>query len=365
MQSTSKLATQTLHEAGQSLWVDNISRGMLTSGTLARYIDEFSVTGLTSNPSIFDNALKSGTDYDEGVRALLAQGKSGENLFFDLAIEDLQQAADLFATVHRRTDGVDGWCSIEVSPHDAYNTQATIDQAVDLHARGSRPNLFVKIPGTPEGLPAIEECIYRGIPINVTLLFSVDQYLAAADAYLRGLERRVAEGLNPAVGSVASVFMSRWDTAVADQVPAELADKLALAIGLQLYKAYRELCASDRMLRLANEGARVQRLLWASTSTKSASALDTLYVTGLAAPFTVNTMPDKTLEAFADHGEVGEPLVADGGDSADTLKAFADVSIDIDALGAKLQRDGAAAFVKSWDDLLKRVAEKSGTVSAA
>ena len=365
MTSGSALATQQLHDSGQSLWVDNISRGMLNSGTLARYIEQLSVTGLTSNPSIFDNALKSGTDYDEGVRALLAQGKSGEDLFFDLAIQDLQQAADLFAPVHRRTDGVDGWVSLEVSPRWAYDTQATIDQATELHARAQRPNLFVKIPGTPEGLPAIEECIYRGIPINVTLLFSVDQYEKAADAYLRGIERRVAEGLNPAVGSVASVFMSRWDTAVADQVSAELRDKLALAIGLQLYRAYRDICSSDRVQRLSNEGARVQRLLWASTSTKNPDAPDTLYVSGLAAPFTVNTMPDKTLEAFADHGELGKPLVSDGGDSAKTLEKFTAAGIDLDALGEKLQRDGAAAFVKSWDDLLERVAEKSGTVSAA
>jgi len=356
-------ATEKLHEAGQSLWLDNITRGMLRSGELQRYIDTYTITGLTSNPSIFDHAFTSTSDYDDAIREKLAAGRSGEGLFFELAIEDLQGAADLFRPIHDATDGVDGWVSLEVSPLLAYDTQSTIAEAADLHGRAGRPNLFIKIPGTEQGLPAIEETIFRGIPVNVTLLFSTEQYLAAADAYLRGVERRHEAGLDPAVGSVASVFMSRWDVAVRDTAPADLQDRLALAVGLTTYRAYRQLLDSDRFQRLENVGARAQRLLWASTSTKDPDASDTLYVHGLGAPFTVNTMPDETLRAFADHGEVGPPMPADGGDADETLAAFAAAGVDVDALAARLQTDGAAAFVASWNELLGVVDVKAGSVA--
>jgi transaldolase len=347
-------ATQALHALGQSLWLDNITRGLLDGGQLRRYISDYDVTGLTSNPSIFDKAIESG-DYDDAIRAMSAPGRSAEDLFFDLAVQDLQRAADLFLPVHERTDGVDGWVSLEVSPLLAYDTAGTIKAAKELHARAARRNLFIKIPGTREGLPAITECIAAGVPINVTLLFSAEQYRAAADAYRDGIERRLSQQLDPVVGSVASVFMSRWDVAVADQVPAELKDKLALAVGLDTYRAYRQFLDSDGAQRLESFGARMQRLLWASTSTKDPGAPDTLYVHGLSAPFTINTMPDKTLTAFYDHGEVGSPMPADGGDCDATLARFADVGVDVPALAAKLQSDGAKAFVASWNDLLSRV----------
>ena len=292
-------ATKTLQERGQSLWLDNITRSMLDDGTIQRYIDSYSVTGLTSNPSIYDKAIGSG-DYDDAIRSKAGQGLAAEELFFQLAIEDLRRAADLFLPIHERTDGVDGWVSLEVSPLLAYDTTRTVEAAKTLHARAGRSNLFIKIPGTPQGLPAVTAAIAAGVPVNITLLFSADHYLAAADAYLKGVERRIADGLDPAVGSVASVFMSRWDTAVAKQVPTDLQDQLALAVGLDVYRAYRQLMNSDRLQRLENEGARMQRLLWASTSTKDPAASDTLYVHGLAAPFTINTMPDATLEAFFD-----------------------------------------------------------------
>ena len=358
-------ATEQLHAAGQSLWLDNITRGMLTTGELARYIDDYTITGLTSNPSIFDNAFKSTNDYDDAIRAKLAEGRSGEELFFDLAIEDLKAAADVFRPIHDKTNGVDGWVSLEVSPLLAYDTDSTIAAAADLHARAARPNLFIKIPGTAQGLPAIEEAIFRGIPINVTLLFSAADYVAAAEAYLRGVQRRIDAGLDPVVGSVASVFMSRWDSAVMSTAPAELQDKLALAVGMQIYKAYRELMESERFQRMANSGARMQRLLWASTSTKDPNAPDTLYIHGLGAPFTVNTIPDKTLKAFADHGEVGDPLPADGGDSDSVLAAYEAAGFDVAALGAKLQADGAASFVAAWHELLGVVEQKSGAVRSA
>jgi transaldolase len=356
--------TQQLHDAGQSLWLDNITRAMLDSGTLQRYIDELSVTGLTSNPTIFDNAVKAGSDYDDTIRTLAATGVSGEELFFSFAIEDLTRAADLFRGVHERTDGVDGFVSLEVSPTLAYDTAGTIAQAKALHARAGRPNVFIKIPGTPEGLPAIEEAIFAGVPVNVTLLFSREQYVAAAEAYMRGVERRVAAGLNPHVASVASLFVSRWDRAVAGKLPAELKDTLGLAICGRTYRAYRDLLTSDRWLRLQNAGARPQRLLWASTSTKDPSAPDTLYVAGLAAPFTVNTMPDTTLLAFADHGVVGSFLPHDGGDAEATLARIAAAGIDIDQLALDLQRNGAADFVASWEHLLASVAEKSQALVA-
>jgi transaldolase len=355
-------ATQILHERGQSLWLDNITRALLDTGKIQHYIDAYSVTGLTSNPSIFDKAIDSGY-YDDAIRAKTAQGLSGEDLFFALATEDLRRAADDFLGVHERTDGVDGWVSLEVSPTLAHDTASTVEAAKALHAAAARPNLFIKIPGTPEGLPAIRECTAAGLPINVTLLFSADQYLAAADAYLSGVEQRIAAGLDPAVGSVASVFMSRWDVAVAGKVPADLNDQLALAVGLDVYRAYRKLLSSDRALRLENAGARMQRLLWASTSTKDPAAPDTLYVSGLAAPFTINTMPDATLEAFYDHGEVGEPMPADGGDGDALLARFAEAGVDTKALATKLQNDGATSFVDSWNDLLARITAQGGKLS--
>jgi len=355
-------ATETLHERGQSLWLDNITRSMLDDGTIQRYIDSYSVTGLTSNPSIFDKAIGSG-DYDDAIRSKASQGMSGEELFFELAIEDLQRAADLFLSIHERTDGVDGWVSLEVSPLLAYDTARTVEAAKALHARAGRSNLFIKIPGTPEGLPAITEAIAAGIPVNVTLLFSADHYLAAADAYLKGVERRIAEGLDPAVGSVASVFMSRWDTAVAKQVPADLVDKLALAVGLDVYRSYRQLMSSDRFQRLENGGAKMQRLLWASTKTKDPAASDTLYVHGLAAPLTVNTMPDDTLEAFFEHGEVGDPLPTDGGDADALLGRFAQAGVDTSEVAARLQANGAKSFVDAWNELMDRIQAQPSAVT--
>jgi transaldolase len=355
-------ATETLRERGQSLWLDNITRSLLDNGTLQRYIDSYSVTGLTSNPSIFDKAIGSGA-YDDAIRSKAGQELSAEELFFELAIEDLRRAADLFLGIHERTDGVDGWVSLEVSPLLAYDTARTVEAAKALHAGAGRSNLFIKIPGTPEGLPAITQAIAAGVPVNVTLLFSADHYLAAADAYLKGVERRIADGLDPAVGSVASVFMSRWDTAVAKEVPADLADKLALAVGLDVYRAYRRLMSSDRFQRLENEGARMQRLLWASTSTKDPAAPDTLYVHGLAAPYTVNTMPDNTLEAFFDHGEVGDPLPADGGDTDTMLGRFTEAGVDLSEVAAQLQRNGAKSFVDAWNELLDRIRAQTSAVT--
>ncbi len=354
-------ASEMLHQHGQSLWLDNIKRSLLDNGQIQRYIDQYSVTGLTSNPSIFDEAIGSG-DYDDAIRARASDGLSSEELFFALAIEDLQRAADLFLPIHERTDGVDGWVSLEVSPELAYDTQATVEAAKSLHARAARSNLFIKIPGTAEGLPAITEAIAAGVPVNVTLLFSADHYRAAADAYLKGVERRIEQGLDPAVGSVASVFISRWDKAVADRVSDDLKDHLGLAVGGNTYKAYRQLLDSDRVERIENAGGRAQRLLWASTSTKNPDAPDTLYVHGLAAPFTVNTMPDGTLEAFYDHGEVGDPLPADGGDSDTILSKFAGAGIDVAELGAQLQREGAASFVSSWKDLMTRIEKQSAAL---
>jgi transaldolase len=354
--------TQQLHDHGQSLWLDNITRAMIDEGKIQRYIDTHSVTGLTSNPSIFDKAIASGY-YDEAIAAKAKTGLTGEDLFFDLAIEDLRRAADEFLGIHERSDGVDGWVSLEVSPLLAHDTEQTAAAAKELHARAGRKNLFIKIPGTPEGNPAITECIAAGVPINVTLLFSADQYRASADAYLQGVERRLAAGLNPYVPSVASVFLSRWDVAVFDQVPADLRDKLGLAVGLDAYRTYRQLLASDRMMRLQNSGARQQRLLWASTGTKDPDAPDTLYVQGLAAPFTINTIPDKTLEAFYDHGAVGDPMPADGGDCGQLLARFTAAGVDLDALAAKLQADGASAFVTSWKELLNRISAQSSALT--
>ncbi len=357
-------ATQQLHEMGQSLWLDNITRGLLTSGTLQRYIQELSVTGLTSNPTIFDHAIKNSKDYDNAIRQKLKEGKSGEALFFELAIEDLARAADLFLPIHKATNGVDGWVSLEVSPKLAYDTKSTIAAARELHARAARPNLFIKIPGTREGLGAIEESIFAGVAVNVTLLFSCEQYVAAAEAYIRGIERRVAKGLNPNVGSVASLFVSRWDVAVADKAPASLKDQLGIAVAKCTYKAYRELIASDRSLRLLNAGARSQRMLWASTGTKDPKSSDILYVKSLAAPYSVNTMPEKTLQALADHGDLGTTMPPDGGDAEQVLERFAKAGINLDALAAQLQREGAESFDKSWDDLLACIAQKSSQLKS-
>ncbi len=355
-------ATQKLHEMGQSLWLDNITRGLLSSGTLRNYLKDFSVTGLTSNPTIFDHAIKNSHDYDDAIRQKVKEGKSGEALFFELAIEDLRQAADLFRPIHDQTNGVDGWVSLEVSPLLAHDTSGTLAAAKALYARAARPNLLIKIPGTKEGLPAIEEAIFAGVPINVTLLFSRAQYVAAAEAYLRGIERRITAGLNPAVGSVASLFVSRWDVAVEKKAPPVLRNQLGIAIAGQAHESYRRLLDSTRWKRTFNAGARAQRLLWASTGTKDPKASDILYVRDLAAPFTVNTMPEATLKAFADHGEICEtwPVHAE-----EVLAKFANAGIDIDALAAQLQDEGAGSFVKSWKDLMECIASKSAMLTAA
>jgi transaldolase len=358
-------ATRKLHDLGQSLWLDNITRDLLNSGTLKRYIDELSVTGLTSNPTIFDNAIRNSSAYDSAIREKLGQGRAGEALFLELALEDLTRAADLFRPIHDRTAGVDGFVSLEVSPLLAYDTVSTIAAAKQLFARAKRPNLFIKIPGTREGLPAIEEAIFAGVPVNVTLLFSREHTLAAAEAYLRGIERRIEAGLDPVVPSVASLFVSRWDAAVAKQVPAALHNRLGIAISRRTYRAYQAMLASPRWQRAYNCGARAQRLLWASTGTKDPKASDVLYIAALAAPFTVNTMPEGTLKALADHGEVGAPLPPDGGDCEEVLLQFAKVGIDVDALAARLQDEGAKAFVKSWNDLLAVLASKSEALRKA
>jgi transaldolase len=358
-------ATETLHDRGQSLWLDNITHDLLETGTLARYIAELSVTGLTSNPTIFDHAIKNSRSYDAAIRKKVGEGKSGEDLFFELALEDLTRAADLFRPIWERTRGVDGWVSLEVSPLLAHDTGSTLAAAKALHARAGRPNLLIKIPGTPEGLPAIEEAIFAGIPINVTLLFSREQYTAAADAFLRGIERRVAAGLPPDVGSVASVFISRWDAAVKDRVPEALRNQLGIAIAKRTYKAYRALLDSPRWQRVFNEGARPQRLLWASTATKDPAASDILYIKALAAPFTVNTMPEGTLKALADHGALGGILTADGGDGEDTLARFASAGVNVDALAGQLQDEGAKAFVNSWHELMDVIAAKSADLAKA
>jgi transaldolase len=359
-------AAQILHDLGQSLWLDNITRNLLKTGVLRRYIDELSVTGLTSNPTIFDHAIKNSSDYDDAIKGKLAEGKSGEKLFFELALEDLTQAADLFRPVHDRTCGVDGWVSLEVSPLLAHDTKSTIAVAKDLHARAGRPNLLIKIPGTPEGLPAIEEAIFAGVPVNVTLLFSDDQYVAAADAFMRGIERRIEAGLPPNIGSVASVFISRWDVAVAGKVPETLNNQLGIAVAKRTYKAYLDLLSSPRWMRAYNAGARPQRLLWASTGTKDPKASATLYITALAAPFTVNTMPEGTLKALgAAAGGGGTTMPADGGDCEDVLARFAAAKIDVKALAAQLQDEGAKSFVNSWNELMDVIGSKSDVLKRA
>lgn len=351
--------TQQLHEAGQSLWLDNITRDLLDRGMLQRYIDELSVTGLTSNPTIFDHAISHSSSYDAEIGKLIASGLSGEDVFFELALEDLRRAAALFAPIHERTATVDGWVSLEVSPLLAYDAKTTVQEAKTLHAKAARPNLFIKIPGTNEGRAAIEEAIFSGVPINVTLLFSREQYLGAAEAYMRGLERRVAAGLSADVRSVASLFVSRWDKATMDKVPANLRDKLGIAIGQQTYKAYRDLLDSDRWQRLENLGARSQRLLFASTGTKDPKASDVLYIGALAAPNTVNTMPEETLRAFGEHGKVGSVTARDGGDCEQMLSSFTKAGIDLAKLAADLQSEGAKSFDESWQDLLTSIDTKS------
>jgi transaldolase len=355
-------ATQKLHDLGQSLWLDNITRDLLDQGRLQRYIDELSVTGLTSNPTIFEKAIRNSTAYDAAIRSGRAAGKAGEELFFQIALEDLTRAADLFRPIHERTNGVDGWVSLEVSPLLAHDTASTLSEARRLHALAGRPNLFIKIPGTKEGVPAIEEAIFAGIPINVTLLFSREHYLAAAEAFVRGTERRVEAGLKPDVASVASLFVSRWDAAIAGKVPEALRNRLGVAIAKRTYQACRSLLSSPRWQRIYNLGGRPQRLLWASTGTKDPQAPDDFYIRSLAAPFTVNTMPEDTLKAFAAHGEVGALLPADGGDSEQVLAAFARAGVDADALARQLQDEGAASFAKSWNELMAVLEAKSAAL---
>jgi len=358
-------ATQLLHNLGQSIWLDNITRDLLDNATLERYINDLSVTGLTSNPTIFDHAIKNSSAYDADIGSKIAHGISAETLFFELALADLRRAAALFRNIHDKTNGVDGWASLEVSPLLAHDTASTLAAAQDLFARAALPNLFIKIPGTKEGLPAIEEAIFAGIPVNVTLLFSREHYVAAAEAFLRGIERRIEAGLNPNVGSVASVFISRWDTGVANKVPESLRDQLGIAVAKRTYKAYRSLLSSPRWQRVYNLGAPPQRLLWASTGTKDPKASDTLYIKALAAPFTVNTMPEATLNALAEHGELASILPADGGDCEEVLARFEAAGIDIDTLGAQLQDEGAKSFVKSWDELMHVIESKSAALRKA
>ena len=357
--------TELLHDLGQSLWLDNITRDLLNGGTLERYIQELPVTGLTSNPTIFDHSIKNSASYDAAIRGDLANGNAVEALFFDLALDDLIRAADLFKEIHDRTNGVDGWVSLEVSPLLSHDTVSTIAAAKALHARAGRPNLFIKIPGTKEGLPAIEEAIFAGVPVNVTLLFSPEQYTAAADAYLRGIERRIAARLNPQVGSVASMFISRWDVAVAGKVPESLNNQLGIAIAGRIYKAYVEVLGDSRWHRAFNAGAQPQRLLWASTGTKDPKASDTLYITALAAPFTINTMPEGTLKAFADHGALGPIMTADGGDCEEVLERFAKAGVNVNTLAAQLQDEGAKSFVKSWNELMAVIASRSAALNKA
>jgi transaldolase len=357
--------TRAFHDLGQSLWLDNITRSLLRTDELWRYIHELSVTGLTSNPTIFDHAINNSVDYDEAIKRKLAQGKSGEKLFFELALEDLTEAADLFRPVYDQTCGVDGWVSLEVSPLLAHDTKSTVAEVKDLHARAQRPNLFIKIPGTKEGLAAIEEAIFAGIPVNVTLLFSDDQYIAAAEAFMRGVERRIDAGLKPDVGSVASIFVSRWDVAVAGKVPHALENQLGIAVAKRAYKAYLDLLSSPRWMRAYNAGARPQRLLWASTGTKDPKASDVLYVKALAAPFTINTMPESTLKALAEHGAIGAAMPPDGGDSEEVLARFAAAKINVRALSAQLQEEGAKSFVNSWNDLMGVIRSKSTLLKRA
>jgi len=355
--------TQELHDLGQSLWLDNITRTMLDDGTEQGYIDDYNVTGQTSNPTIFDKAIGSGDAYDEQIAELREKGLDGEELFFELALADVTRAAKMFGQIYKETDRMDGWVSLEVSPTLAYDTQGSIQQAADLHSRAEENN-FIKIPGTPEGLPAIEESIFAGVPINVTLLMTSDQTIAAADAYMKGIERRIEADLDPDVPSVLSIFISRSDVAVHDQVPDELKNTLGIAVGRATYRDWRRLFESDRWSQLADQGARLQRLLFASTGTKDPEASDTLYIEAFVAPDTIDTMPDKTLKAFAEHGKLGDPMPEDGGDADEVFRAHQEAGIDTDALGLKLQQDGAEAFVKSWAELLDTIKSESERLAA-
>jgi transaldolase len=358
-------ATKSLHDLGQSIWLDNITREILDNGTLRRYIDDLSVTGLTSNPTIFDEAIGNTSAYDKGIRQKAQGGLAGEDLFIELALEDLRRAADLFRPVFDRTRGIDGWVSMEVSPLLANDTKTTIDAALRIHKQANRPNLYVKIPGTAAGVPAIEAAIFAGVPVNVTLLFSREHYLSVAEAYLRGIERRLADGLDPRVNSVASLFVSRWDRAVADKAPPELRNRLGIAIAARTYRAHLELLATKRWRDLEAAGARKQRMLWASTGTKDPKAPAGLYVEALAAPETIDTMPEKTLLAFAAGGAAAPAMPKDGGDAEQVLARFAAAGIDIDALAARLQQEGAESFVKSWRELMKRIADKSAALATS
>lgn len=356
---------QQLRGIGQSIWLDNITRDLLTTGTLGRYLEEFALTGLTSNPTIFDHAIGNSTAYDQDIQQKVKAGKRGEDLFFELALADLTRAADLFRPIHDATVGVDGWVSLEVSPLLAHDAAGTVSAARQLHKRAARPNLFIKIPGTPEGITAIEDSIFAGVPINVTLLFSREQYVAAAEAYLRAIERRLAAGLQPQVHSVASLFISRWDKAVMDKVPEALRDRLGIAVAKQTYQAYRDLLASPRWRKLATAGAPTQRLLWASTGTKDPLASDVLYLNALAAPDTINTVPEATLKAFADHGTIEGGLPPDGGDADAVLVRFGSIGVDVPALSNELQREGTQTFDAAWSDLLQRIVEKSDALAKA
>ena len=358
-------ATKQLHDLGQSLWLDNITRELLTSGTLRSYIDEFSVSGLTSNPTIFDLAIRNGNSYDDSIRQKTADGKSVEELFFELAFEDLHQAADLFRPIYNSTKGIDGFVSLEVSPLLAYDTTRTVKEAAQLHAQSRRPNVLIKIPGTPEGVPAIEESTFAGVPVNVTLLFSREQYIASAEAYMRGIERRIAAGRDPKIHSVASVFISRWDKAVMGKVAETLRNRLGIAIAKRTYKSYRDLLESSRWRKLTEAGALPQRLLWGSTGTKDPVAPDIMYVEALAAPDTINTIPEKTLHAFADHGQVKDVMPRDGGDAEDVLAEFSRAGVNVGELATELQREGAEAFDKSWNDLMECIGSKSRLLKKA
>jgi transaldolase len=355
--------TKNLHDLGQSLWLDNITREILDNGTLRRYVEQFSVTGLTSNPTIFDEAIGKTAAYDKGIRQKAQAGMSGENLFVELALEDLRRAADIFRPEFDRTQGIDGWVSMEVSPLLANETKGTIEAALRIHKQAGRPNLYVKIPGTAAGVPAIEAAIFAGVPVNVTLLFSREQYLSVADAYMRGIERRIAAGLDPRINSVASLFVSRWDRAVADKVPADLVNRLGIAIVQRTYRAHCELLAAKRWKDLEAKGARKQRMLWASTGVKDPKAPAALYVEALAAPDTIDTMPEKTLLAFAEKGSVAAAMAKDGADAEQVLGRFAKAGIDVDALAAQLQVEGAASFVKSWNELMQRIKDKSAALA--
>ena len=350
--------TKNLHQLGVSIWLDNITREMLDNGILKNYIDDFCITGLTSNPSIFEAAIAKTSYYDETIRSYTHPGLSHEEVFFKLAIEDIRRAADLFIPVYQKTNGLDGFVSIEVSPLLAYDAENTIRSARDIFSRVGRPNVFIKIPGTPEGLPAIEKVIAEGIPVNVTLLFSAEQYSAAAEAVLKGIETRIEKGLDPCVNSVASVFVSRWDKAVAAKAPAELLNKLGIAVMQKTYSAYLDFLRSPRVQRLMNFGVFPQRLLWASTGTKDPNASDILYVKNLAAPYTVNTIPENTLMAYADHGEEGELLNGDASSADKIIGQFRELSVDYFTLAEQLQAEGADAFKKSWDNLIRSIADK-------